>query len=282
MVKLVILIHSTAAADEDFERRYQRNLDLLRMMPAVQRVQCAEVFGSPSGSAPYVRAVEVHFSSRAALDKALSSPQGVAAGKDLIAYTKAAVEIFFAEELPPTPKPLTPQNLQAYLENKHIEAEIVYLEKPTTTVPEAAEALGVEVEQIVKTVIFLVEARPFAVYACGTRRVDPRKLAQRLNVSRKQVRLAQAEQVLALTGYEVGTVPPIGWKTPIPAFIDPTVLEHTIIYGGGGGARALLKMRSAELKRVSGAEVLSVMRQEPPSPPSKKENSEDKGGGTTT
>ena len=261
MVKLVILIRK-AAEDGDLERRYQRNLDLLHKMPGVQRVQSGEVFGSPAGDAPYERIVEVHFPSRSALDSALKSPEGVAAGKDLIDYTGAAVEMFFAEEQAQSAtKPLSPQNLRAYLENQQIEAEIVSPGQPTPTVPAAAKALGVDESQIVKTVIFLVDGRPFAVYACGTRRVDPRKLAQRLRVSRKHVRLAEAEQVLALTGYAVGTVPPVGLKTPMPAFIDPAVLEHEVIYAGGGGVNALLKMRSAELKRVTGAEVLSVLRE---------------------
>ena len=274
MVKLVILIRNTVA-DGDFERRYRHNLDLLRRMPGVQRVQSGDVFGSPAGKAPYVRMVEVHFASRSALDAALKSPEGVAAGKDLIGYTGAAVEMFFTEEQTQAAnKPLSPQNLQAFLENHAIEAEIVYPGNPTPTVPAAAKALGVDEAQIVKTVIFLVEGQPFAVYACGTRRVDPRKLAQRLNVNRKQVRLAEAEQVLALTGYVVGTVPPVGLKTPMPAFIDPAVLENEVIYAGGGGVNALLKMRSAELQRVTQAEVLAVLRDESPAPPAQTEHSE--------
>ncbi len=273
MVKLVILIRKTAL-DGDFERRHQRSLDLLRRLPGVQQVQSGNIFGGPAGESPYMRMVEVRFASRSALDEALKSPEGVAAGKDLLGYTGAAVEIFFAEEqTQTTPRPLSPQNLQAFLEAKQIEAEIVYPGRPTPTVPAAAKALGVDESQIVKTVIFLVDGRPFAVYACGGRRVDTHKLAQRLNVSRKKVRLADAEQVLALTGYAVGTVPPVGLKTPMPRFIDPAVLEHEVIYAGGGGINALLKMRSAELQRVTEAEVLSLLCEEVPTPPAKTPNS---------
>ncbi len=276
MVKLVILVRK-AAANGDFQRCYQRNLDLLRRMPGVQRVQSSDVFGGPAGDAPYARMVEVVFASRSALDQALKSPEGVAAGKDLITYTDAAVEMFFAEENASTDTvPLTPQDLQAYLDEHAIEAEIVDTGRPTLTVPAAAKALGVDETQIVKSVVFLVDGRPFVVYACGTRRVDPRKLAQRLNVSRKRVRLAEAEQVLALTGYAVGTVPPVGMKTPMPAFIDPAVLEHAVIYAGGGGINALLKMRSAELQRATQAEAVPLLRDEVTSAPveSQEERSE--------
>ena len=266
MVKLVILIRKTAL-NGDFERRYRHNLDLLRRMPGVQKVQSEVVFGSPAGDSVHARMVEVLFPSRSALDAALKSPEGVAAGKDLIGYTGAEVEMFFSEEQTrASARPLSPQNLQAFLEANRIEGEIVYPGKPTPTVSAAAKALGVDETQIVKTVIFLVDGRPFAVYACGTRRVDPRKLAQRLNVSRKKVHLADAEQVLALTGYAVGTVPPVGLKTSMPRFIDPAVLEHEVIYAGGGGINALLKMRSAELQRATGAEVLAVLRDKVPPP----------------
>ncbi len=267
MIKLIILLRK-AAISGDFERRFQHNLDLLRKMPGVQRVQFGDVFGSPAGNSPYAKLVEVHFANRAALDAALRSPEGVAAGKDLIAYAGAAAEMLFAEtQSSAAPKPFSPQNLQAFLESHQIEGEIVYPGAPTPTVPAAAKALGVEETQIVKTMIFLVDGNPFAVYTCGTRHVDPRKLAQRLQVNHKRVRLAEAEQVLALTGYAVGTVPPVGLKTPMPAFIDPTVLEHEIVYAGGGSINALLKMRSAELRRVTNAEVVPLLRDKPSSLP---------------
>ncbi len=261
MTKMVLLFKRPAQAGA-FERRYQHNLDLLKKMPGVRRVEVGKVAGSPAGESPYNRVLEIFFDDFAALDAALTSPEGVAAGKDLMEYAVKEVEIFFVEtEDSEAKKPLTPIHLQAYLDENHIPAEIIFPSSPTPTVEAAAKVMGVDPDQIVKSVVFLVDERPFLVIACGMRRVDPRKLAQRLQINRKLVVLADAEQVLALTGYPVGTVPPIGLKTPMPVYMDPTVQQYETIYAGGGGLNALLKIKSADLREVSKAEVVSLQHE---------------------
>lgn len=260
MVRLVILFRQ-ATKSGTFDLRYARNLALLRKMPGVRAVRESQVIGGPAGPAPYHRVIELDFDSFEALDAALRSPEGVAAGKDLMDYAGTSAEVLFVEESPAlSAEPLGPANLQAFLDNHQIDAQIVFPGAPTPTVPAAARALGVEVDQIVKSVIFLVDDRPFLVYGCGVRRVDPRKLAERLNVNRKKVRLADADQVLEITGYAVGTVPPVGLKTPMPAFMDPAIQRYETVYAGGGGMDALLRISSAELLRVSGAEVAPMLR----------------------
>jgi uncharacterized protein (TIGR02118 family) len=264
MVKLVILFKNTSK-NAQFEQGYTRNLDLLRKMPGMQRIEESEVLGSPTGEPAYHLILEVSFETFDDLDAALTSPEGVAAGKDLMSFTEAQVDVLFvAEGNAPKLKVLKPENLQAFLDNHNIDAEIVFPGQPTPTVPKAAEAVGVEPDQIVKSVVFLVNNQPFLVYGCGTRRVDPRKLAERLNVSRKKVKLANAEQVLDLTGYEVGTVPPLGLKTPMPTYMDPAIQQHEIVYAGGGGIDALLKIGSKELERASQAEIAPMLRDEQP------------------
>lgn len=260
MITLMILFRQ-AAHDGTFDLRYARNLALLRKMPGVEGVTEGQVIGGPGGPAPYRRVLELSFASFEALDAALRSPEGVTAGKDLMDFAGQDAELLFVEvtEEPP-PVVLSPAHLQAFLDSHHIDAQIVYPGAPTPTVPAAARALGVEEDQIVKSVVFLVEDRPFLVYGCGTRRVDPRKLADRLGVSRKKVRLADADQVLDLTGYPVGTVPPVGLKTPMPAFMDPAIQSHEVVYAGGGGIDALLRIRSAELIRASRAEIAPMLR----------------------
>jgi uncharacterized protein (TIGR02118 family) len=264
MVKLVLLF-KIAPDTGDMGRRYVANLGLLKKMPGVKRVVEGSVLGGPGGIVAYHQMLEVFFEDFPALDAALNSPEGVVAGKDLIGFAGSNVEVLFVEEAEPrSAKPFTPQTLQAYLDQQCIPAEIVFPGKPTPTVPAAAEALGVDLDQIVKSVVFLVDDRPFLVFGCGTRRVDYRKLAQRLNVNAKRVKLANPDQVLEITGYGVGTVPPIGLKTRMATFMDPAVRAYETIYAGGGGIDALLKMTSAELLRVSEAELAAVLEDEIP------------------
>lgn len=265
MVKLLILF-KTASRSNNFDLRFRANVALLKKLPGMVRIQEGKVLGSPAGDAPYHRVVEVFFEDFDTLDKALTSPQGVTAGKDLMEFAGHDVELLFVEapDSAQSPRPLGPSNLQAYLDSHNIPAEIVYPGKPTPTVPAAAKALGVEPDQIVKSVVFLVEDKPFLVYGCGTRRVDPRKVAERLNVNRKKVKLANAAEVLDLTGFAVGTVPPLGLKTHMPAFMDPAVQAYDVIYAGGGGINALLKITHADLLKFSNAEIAPMLHDDGP------------------
>ncbi len=264
MVKLMILF-KTASQGGDFDRRYAHNLRLLRTMPGVKRIEESVVLGGPVDDAvSYHRVLEVYFSDFKALDAALVSEQGTVAGKDLMDFAGQNVELLFVEETgdPLQQKPLGPKNLQAYLDDHDIAAEIVYPGEPTPNVPAAAEALGVEPDQIVKSLIFLVHDKLFLIYGCGTRRVDMDRLAERLHVSREHIRLADADEVLELSGYAVGTVPPLGLKTPMPAFMDPAVEAQDVVYAGGGGISALLKIAPADLLKASRAEVAPMLEDE--------------------
>jgi len=265
MVKLVILFRAPAQA-ATFERRYPRSLALLAKMPGVRHVEDGSVLGSPAGPAPYARQIALHFDDFDALDTALTAPEGVAAGKDLMDFAPDAELLFVEVADERTQQPLTPDNLQAYLSEQGIPGEIIFPGAPTPTVAAAAKALGVAPDQIVKSVVFLVDGTPFVVYGCGMRRVDPAKLAQRLAISPKKVRLADADEVQELTGYTVGTVPPLGLKTPMPAFIDPAVQAYDVIYAGGGGINALLKITPADLIRHSRAEVAPMLADDAAAP----------------
>ncbi|MCD4685092.1 MAG: hypothetical protein K8S97_04050, partial [Anaerolineae bacterium] len=264
MAKLIILFKQNVTSPK-FEMDFTRALALLKKMPGVRRIVQSNVIGGPGGKTPYRQILELSFDDFAALDAALVSQQGVVAGKTLMAITDGEVELLFAEDKgTPIVMSLEPKHLQAYLEEHKINAEIIFPDAPTPTVAKAAEALDVSEEQIVKTMVFMVNDRPFVVYANGTRRVDARKLAERLSVSRKRVKPANANQVLNLTGYEVGAVPPVGFREHIPAFMDPAVREHEIIYAGGGAKNAMLKLTSTELLRVTHAEVAPMVQENAP------------------
>lgn len=154
---------------------------------------------------------------------------------------------------------LTPDDLQAYLLRHNIPGEIIHLTAQTPTVAAAAAALGVTPEQIVKTVLFMVNGVPCAVLANGTRRVDSGKLAVRFNVARGRVKLADAETVLRYIGYAPGTVPPIGHLTPVQTLMERSVRDQEIIYAGGGGLHAMLRIASADLIAAVQPELLDVL-----------------------
>jgi prolyl-tRNA editing enzyme YbaK/EbsC (Cys-tRNA(Pro) deacylase) len=132
-------------------------------------------------------------------------------------------------------------------------------------VPAAAAALGVESDQIVKTLLFLVEQqgearRPVVVISFGERRVDKGLLAERWGVGKKRVNLAPADVVLDLLGYAAGGVPPFGHRTALPVVVDAGVLNLRarnggVIYAGGGDDRTMMRLTVDELLRVTGGVV---------------------------
>lgn len=148
---------------------------------------------------------------------------------------------------------LNSQNLQTYLHSHAIQARVIHLAEPTPTVSDAAVAVGVEADQIIKSLLFLVGDQPLLAIANGLREVDRRALAHYFNVGRKRVKLAGPEAVLEISGYPVGAVPPVGWKTKVPAFIDPNVFGYDWVYAGGGDIDALVEISPQDIQQLSGA-----------------------------
>ncbi|MFQ5613026.1 MAG: YbaK/EbsC family protein [Anaerolineae bacterium] len=169
--------------------------------------------------------------------------------------------------------PLTPADLQAYLTAHDIQARL--LQEPawgdTATVPTAAIALGVEPEQIIKSLLFLIKPRggqpgspePLLVISHGLQRVDRKAIAAHAGVGVKKVKLASAAAVLEVLGYPAGGVPPFGHRTAVPVIVDASLLASAEryggrIFGGGGDDRTMLELSVTELLRVTRARVLAV------------------------
>jgi prolyl-tRNA editing enzyme YbaK/EbsC (Cys-tRNA(Pro) deacylase) len=149
---------------------------------------------------------------------------------------------------------LNSRDLESYMQREDIDGEILHLDSPTPTVASAAQAVGCLPEQIVKSILFLVDGAPVLAVACGPRRVEARALARRYGVGRKRVRLASPPQVLEIAGYEVGAMPPFGHREPLPTLLDPSVLPQAEVYAGGGEEDALLRTTPSEIARAAAAE----------------------------
>ncbi len=161
---------------------------------------------------------------------------------------------------------LDAEHLRRYIAEQGIAAELIELPVPTPTVQAAAQAVGTTAERIVKSLLFVVRGRPLLAIANGPAHVDKRPLAAHFGVGRKQVRLADAETVLALTGYAIGAMPPFGHRQPLPTLMDQGLFTFDEVYAGGGAIDALLRISPQEILRVTGAHVLDLTRP-PQSPP---------------
>ena len=147
-------------------------------------------------------------------------------------------------------------DLANYISEYGIDAEFIFLEHETPTVEAAAKAVGVDPENIGKSILFLAAGELLLVVANGASRLSYRPIAQHLGLSRRQLKLATGKEVLAYSGYSVGAVPPFGHPAPLPTLISATVLELEILYVGGGSDNTLLKIKPQELVRATNGEII--------------------------
>ena len=152
------------------------------------------------------------------------------------------------------------EDLESFLKEHGIDAEIVKLDSKVRTVKQAAKALGIGPEFIIKTIMFVdAEGEPLLAIVPGNRRVDLNKLSK---LAGSEVRLAKPAEVESHSGYPAGGLPPIGHKKPIKTYIDPEVLEERKVYGGGGSDQSLLRINPEDIKRVQNAEVAPITMSE--------------------
>jgi prolyl-tRNA editing enzyme YbaK/EbsC (Cys-tRNA(Pro) deacylase) len=148
--------------------------------------------------------------------------------------------------------------LAAFINAQAIKAEIIHLESATLTVADAADVMGVQPDQIIKTVLFLSDGEPVLVIASGLARIEWKRLADYLGVSRRRLKTGNAEQVRAITGYVIGSVPPFGHKEKMRTIVEQSVYDQSVVYGGGGEIDALMRLETAVLRQIVGEETADL------------------------
>jgi prolyl-tRNA editing enzyme YbaK/EbsC (Cys-tRNA(Pro) deacylase) len=150
------------------------------------------------------------------------------------------------------------ERLRAYLAAHGLPAEILTPGVPMPTVPLAAAAIGVPEEQILKSLLFTNgDGAAALVIANGSNRVDRARLAAALGWPR--ARLADPATVLRLTGYPAGGVAPVGHATPLPVLLDRRAAALSIAYGGAGAEQALVRLRPADILRLTAGRIVDVV-----------------------
>lgn len=121
----------------------------------------------------------------------------------------------------------------------------------TKTASEAARAIGCDVAQIVKSLIFMADDRPVIALTSGANRVDTEALG-RLCVAGK-VRRATPEEAREATGFAVGGTPPFGHAQQVRAFVDDDLMALHEVWAAAGTPDSVFPLSPAELLRVSEA-----------------------------
>ena len=149
-------------------------------------------------------------------------------------------------------------SLAEHLANLRIDAELISLGKETTTAKMAAEALGVPIDVVIKSILFQAKnGAVVLVVVPGTGRVDTQKLAHVTGID--GWRLAKPDVVLEITGYPAGGTPPVGLKQKIRVIVDAKAAVLHEAYAGGGSHDVMLRIKPTDIIRLNDAEIYDVL-----------------------
>lgn len=122
----------------------------------------------------------------------------------------------------------------------------------TRTAEDAARAIGCEVGQIVKSLVFVAGIEPFVALTAGPNRADEKRLSELMDG--RPVRRADPEEARAATGFSIGGTPPFGHPRPLRVFCDRDLLGHEEVWAAAGTPASVFPISPGDLLRASGAE----------------------------
>ena len=128
----------------------------------------------------------------------------------------------------------------------------------TKTAQDAANAIGVSVGQIVKSLVFSVDGEIVMAYVSGANQLDEKKLA--LAAGGTKCSRVDADAVREATGYPIGGVPPLGLATQLRVFVDPDLLQYDEAWAAAGTWNDVFPIAPSDLVRASGAVVTDLKR----------------------
>ena len=148
------------------------------------------------------------------------------------------------------------QRVQEALKVLGLELQVVELQQTTRTSADAARAVGCEVGQIAKSLIFKGQRtqRPILVIASGSNRVNEKRVGELIS---EPLGKADADFVRQKTGFVIGGVPPVGHAERLEVFIDEDLLRYSEIWAAAGTPNAVFKLTPSDLVRMTEGRVIS-------------------------
>jgi prolyl-tRNA editing enzyme YbaK/EbsC (Cys-tRNA(Pro) deacylase) len=143
---------------------------------------------------------------------------------------------------------------------KGVQLEVTYFEQSTHTAEDAARAVGAEIGQIVKSLVFVSDSidgpEPYLVLVSGANTVDEALLAAVLTGPR--LRRATAEEAREMTGFSIGGIPPFGHRRQIRTVMDPDLSRYELVWAAAGTPYAVFPVAPATLRVLANAVVTQV------------------------
>jgi prolyl-tRNA editing enzyme YbaK/EbsC (Cys-tRNA(Pro) deacylase) len=156
------------------------------------------------------------------------------------------------EELSPSA-----QKVQQALNARGVRLQVVELPGSTRTAVEAAQAVGCEVGQIIKSLVFKGKrsGRPVLVIASGGNRVNEKRIEALIG---EPLGKADADFVRQRTGFVIGGVPPVGHSDKIETFIDEDLFGYDLLWAAAGTPHAVFQLSPEDLRVISDGKVIQI------------------------
>jgi prolyl-tRNA editing enzyme YbaK/EbsC (Cys-tRNA(Pro) deacylase) len=150
---------------------------------------------------------------------------------------------------------VTVQRFATWLAAADFDVTVRKFPEGTRTASDAARAVGCEVGQIVKSLVFVAGGRPVVALVSGANRLDERRLA---SIAGEPVAKADAETARAATGYSIGGVPPFGHATDVPIYMDRDLLGYAVVWAAAGAPDSVFEIEPERLRELSNATVADI------------------------
>lgn len=149
------------------------------------------------------------------------------------------------------------QKVQDALNHFGMRLQVVELPASTRSALEAAQAVGCQVNQIAKSLIFRssLTGRPVLVIASGANRVNEKAVGEILG---EPLGKADADFVRHRTGFAIGGVPPVGHAEPPVTFVDEDLMRFDEIWAAAGTPNAVFRLAPADLLKITGGRVIKI------------------------
>ena len=149
------------------------------------------------------------------------------------------------------------RKVQKVLNKYGLSCQVVEMPQSTRTADDAARAVGCQVGQIVKSLVFQGKQSHQAILVAtsGANRVNEKKIATLIS---EPLSKADADFVRSKTGFAIGGVPPLGHAQPLRIFIDEDLLQYNEIWAAAGTPRSVFKLTPRELQKITAGQVVAV------------------------
>jgi prolyl-tRNA editing enzyme YbaK/EbsC (Cys-tRNA(Pro) deacylase) len=144
---------------------------------------------------------------------------------------------------------------EAWLDESGNDIEVRRFPEGTRTAEDAARAIGCDLGQIVKSLVFTAGGVPLVALVSGANRVDAPRLAK---VAGGPVAKADAATAREATGYSIGGVPPFGHATDLPVYVDRDLLSYEVVWAAAGRPDAVFPIAPRRLVELSGGAIADV------------------------